>query len=276
MLDPKVLELVDTMIRVYFEERREQLQREINEVQAKAAAHGMGRSGHVIVEICKLCSHDIEIRTLFLWQTLRRVLSETGIVPSEALAQELKDLVTRYSSAITGLAFLHSEKAAEGTPIKPRQGLEDAVTRAMTKVYSEIDLFILSLVRHSEIRDADRESPQPIFNFYSGVGAVQTGPSAIANIVMNIGAEERDVLLRALDLVKEALAGVNSLPAHPTAEIIELVDEVKSEIEKPKPNGTRLGSLASTIATAIQTAGSLQPAYQALKAALLPFGILLP
>jgi hypothetical protein len=109
----------------------------------------------------------------------------------------------------------------------------------------------------------------------SSVGAIQTGPSATANIVFNI-AEDREELRRALDAVRDALSTVEALPAHPISEVVDLVDEAKIEIDKPKPNNMRLGSALSAVATAIQAVGSLQPAYQTLKAALLPLGIMLP
>src|SRR5262249_10253804 len=122
---------------------------------------------------------------------------------------------------------------------------------------------------------AGDQSPA-IFNFYSSVGAVQTGPSATANVVQTINPSDKETLLKALETVKQGLVDIDALPSHPKKEIIELVDEAHIEVDKSNPNRTRLGSILQGIATAIQTAGSLQPAYQALKAALIPFGIPLP
>lgn len=276
MLDPKVIEVVKRMVLVQFDERREQLKRDVEMAQAKASTRGMASSGPVIVEVYGLCAHDIEVRTQIVWQTLRKVLLETGIVPSEVLAEDLKEFVTSHTAAIIAVPSEHYERVVRNTGInRQHPSIDTALQRAIDKVNADIDFLALSLMRRQEAEANHPGSQQPIFNIGS-VGAIQTAPSATANITMNIGPEDREALLCALALVKEGLAGVESLPAHPTPEIIELVDEVKSEIEKPKPNGTRLGSLALTIATAIQTAGSLQPAYQTLKAALLPFGILLP
>jgi hypothetical protein len=88
--------------------------------------------------------------------------------------------------------------------------------------------------------------------------------------------QDREALLSALSLARKALASVDRLPAHPKEEIVELVDEAEIEIKKPKPNNSKLLSTFMTIAQAIQTMGSLKPAYDALKAALLPLGIALP
>jgi hypothetical protein len=272
MLDPILVELVDRMVRVQFKERETQLGREILQEKYRSAKSG-GPSSVTVERVYDLCGHDIEIRTLIVWQNLLRVLSQAGVVASETLAQDLKEVVQSYRAPIYDYPDESLQKVASSTSFTSRRTLTDAWDRAVTKVETEIDLFVLSLRRAS--KDQQLGSPPPVFHI-SSVGAIQTGPNATASIVMNIGAEDREVLLRALDLVKGGLAGVESLPAHLRAEIIDLVDEVKSELKKPKPNGTRLGSLASTIATAIQTAGSLQPAYQALKAALLPLGIMLP
>ena len=99
-------------------------------------------------------------------------------------------------------------------------------------------------------------------------------PGAMTNISYSLDAGERDVLVRALDLVKESLATGEHVGVR--EEISELIEEARAEVGKPKPNGMRLQSVLTGIAGAIQTAGSLQPAYQALKAALLPLGVFLP
>lgn len=76
--------------------------------------------------------------------------------------------------------------------------------------------------------------------------------------------------------MKQDLARVDELPGYEKDELLDLIEEGRAEVDKAKPNGMRLTSVFSAIATAIQTAGSLQSAYQALKAALLPLGLPLP
>ena len=154
--------------------------------------------------------------------------------------------------------------------------LSDVREQALMKVDAEIDLFVLSLLRQTEAREGKTESSGQIFNFYSPIGAIQTGPSATANVVMNLSPRDREALREALERVKEGLSIVEHLPGHPKEEVLDLVEEAKTEVGKPRPNGMRLGSVLMAVGTAIQTVGSLQPAYQALKAALLPLGIPLP
>lgn len=115
-----------------------------------------------------------------------------------------------------------------------------------------------------------------MFHFHSPVGVVQTGPGATASVVQALGAEHRGALLHALRLVGEALSAMKELPGSSKEEVLELVEEGRTEIQKPRPNGIRLGAVLSAVAAAIQTAGSLQPAYQALKTVLVRLGIPLP
>ena len=125
-------------------------------------------------------------------------------------------------------------------------------------------------------QNATNNQSRGVYNFYSPVGSVQTGPNAVATVVQNLGSQDREALLQALDVVKRALGTIEGLPGSLKGEIIELVTEAQTETAKERPNGTRLQSILTAIATAIQTVGSLQPAYQVFKTALLPFGMFLP
>ena len=276
MLDNKVSDLVDRMTRVQFNERQGQLQHDIALAQSQMAARGLGRSGAIVQRVYELCSRDVEIRTLLIWQTLVRVLSQVGVRYSDDLATDLKQEIRKYLSSILDYANDCLQKIVQQIGIGIATSLSDVREQAFMKVDAEIDLFVLSLLRQTEAREGKTESSGQIFNFYSPIGAIQTGPSATANVVMNLSHLDREALREALERVKEGLSIVEDLPGHPKEEVLDLVEEAKTEVGKPRPNGMRLGSVLMAVGTAIQTVGSLQPAYQALKAALLPLGIPLP
>jgi len=240
------------------------------------AARGLGRSGAIVQRVYELCSRDVEIRTLLIWQTLVRVLSQVGVRYSDDLATDLKQEIRKYLSSILDYPNDCLQKIVQQIGIGIATSLSDVREQAFMKVDAEIDLFVLSLLRQTEAREGKTESSGQIFNFYSPIGAIQTGPSATANVVMNLSHLDREALREALERVKEGLSIVEDLPGHPKEEVLDLVEEAKTEVGKPRPNGMRLGSVLMAVGTAIQTVGSLQPAYQALKAALLPLGIPLP
>lgn len=113
------------------------------------------------------------------------------------------------------------------------------------------------------------------FYFTGAVGAVQTGSHSVARVQQTIGSDHLANLKGALQAALVELAEAN-ISKETRDEAQELIENTISEVDKPKPNRLTLGSLLGGVATAVQTLGSTSAAYQALKAALAPFGISMP
>ena len=273
VLDPKVTELAERFIRRQFDERTDQLRRDITKAQNEMAVRGLGTSGPMVQAVFDLCARDIELRALIVWQNLSKVLSQAGVVLSETLGDNLKQEVSKYADAIYLEPYNCLQDVVRNAGIGTAQPLTDAGDNTLAKVNAEIDLFVLGLQRQQE---AKKSQSAAVFNFYSPVGAVQTGPNASAQVFQNVSLQDREALLGAIDVLRRALTDIDRLPAHPKEEIVELVEEADAETKKPKPNSSKLISIFTVIAQAIQTVGSLKPAYDTLKAALIPFGVLLP
>lgn len=151
----------------------------------------------------------------------------------------------------------------------------EAREHVLSKIGLEIDLFAETIVRRKQ-QGAGRTDGKSVYNFYSGVGAVQTGPGSTANVVQYIGSEEKQALQEALQAVRDALSSLKENQDFKKEDIIELVDEANSEVAKPAPNRLKLSCMLSTIGETIRTIGSMNSVYQLFKTALLPFGIMLP
>ena len=273
MLDPKVTDLADRMIEIQFGERDKQLERDILLIQNDAAMRGMGTSTAFVEALYDACARDVELRAHIVWNNLMKVLSRAGVVASPTLSADLKLAMSRYEQAIYAEPAERLSNNARAAGLQPRESLINAAAHAVHKVHAEIDLFVLGLEQQ---RQADKNRPEATFNFYSPVGAVQTGPNASAQVFQNITPQDREALLGAISLLRQELVSVTSLPACPKEEIVELVEEAEIETKKAKPNSSKLLGMFTVIAQAIQTVASLKPAYDALKAALLPFGVMLP
>jgi hypothetical protein len=277
MANREALVIVDRMVRVQFEERSEQLRRDIQLAVNQMTMKGV-RGSSLVQRVHDICARDIEIRTLILWQTIRRVLGDVGAQPSVSLADELKDAIRGYVGQITKFPTEQLERVASNAGFQA-SSLIDARNRAIEKVFAEIDLFTLSLLSRAEAKKESQKGDAFQPRFYisqSTIGSIQTGPSATATVVMNIGSEQREELLRALDLLKQELSTVDDIPGHSKEEVSEIAEELENELQKDKPNRIRISTLFTSVATAIQTLGSLQPAYQAIKSALGAIGISLP
>ena len=275
MLDAKVTELADRFIRLQFDEQGKQLNREIAKTRDEARLKGGMGTSSVVVELVRgHCARDIELRALIVWHNLQKVLSRSGVILSETLADDLKQEVAKYAEAIFLEPFNCFQAVVQKVGIgRTAQPLTEARDKALEKVSAEIDLFVLGLQGQ---QDARGSQAAPVYNFYSPVGAVQTGQDASAQVFQNLSTQDRDAFLGAIDALREGLAGIDRLPAHPKQEIVELVEEAEAETKKARPNSSKLLSTFTAISQAVQTVGSLQPAYNTLKAALIPFGIHLP
>lgn len=274
MLDPQIAGLARRMILAQFEDRKKEVQRAVVQLADQFRIAGALSSGTFVVEMRECCAREVEIRAKLIWQALLRVMSNLGVKPSEGLSVALQSEVEGYSAQmLSDLEPIMAKHKRHGSSVHA-EPLSSAWGLAMRKIYVEIDLFVSSL--HARVQTDELPGSQnTTLNIYSPVGVIQTGPGAMASISHNLGAGERDVLFRALDIIKESLATTGELVGV-REEISELIEEARAEVGKSKPNGMRLQSVLTGIASVIQTVGSLQPAYQVLKAALLPLGVFLP
>ncbi|MEW5818066.1 MAG: hypothetical protein AB1798_22075, partial [Spirochaetota bacterium] len=155
-----------------------------------------------------------------------------------------------------------------------QEELDRARNQALAKVGTEIDLFV-----HSLKKKADSEkngSSSTVLNIYSPVGSIQTGNYSIANVTQNIDTEVREQIRKILEEINLALSHSEVETTAPKSELIEIVQESQKELQKEKPDVTRLRSLLITVGTSIQVVSSLKPAYETLKQALTFIGISLP
>lgn len=256
-----------------FEQRMHEFPDEVERTMNEAALQGLSRSGALIQTIQALCGQEARNRVHVAWQELKNVLAAAGVSYSDTLATDLKAEVERYA----GVADLREtlKRKAESAGFES-PSIEAARDLALREVSSDIDLYVISLKQYVEQTSHRSDIAQPVLNFLGPVAAVQTGAGATATIVQNISQGDREALLAALNLVEHALQTVEQVAGHPKEEVLELVRDGRTEVEKPKPNLFRVDGIAMGIATAIQTAPNLQPAYQSLKATLAAIGIQLP
>lgn len=111
------------------------------------------------------------------------------------------------------------------------------------------------------------------YNFHGNVGSVQTGANAVANVVQNLGANERASLTAALQQFKEAIEIEPSLTEPERQKLLEIAQECASEVGSKSPDDTRLLDIFNVLGTAVQTLASAPVAYQVLKTAFLACGI---
>jgi hypothetical protein len=169
MLDPKVTELADRMIRVQFEKRRKQLGYDIAKTQSDAALHGAGgRSSAVVQLVYDHCARDVELRAGIVWETLKTLLSETGVELSDTLPSDFRNEVLKYQESIVLDASISLDTVAKNAGF-PSKHLAGALEHALAIVHADIDLFIFSLHRQAKVsQDAaqKQEAAQQLAGHY--------------------------------------------------------------------------------------------------------------
>ncbi len=278
MIDQEIIKIASERIRIEIGEQNNILHGEIDRVKEEMAGRGIFRSGMTIKRVSDLCIETVKNRAQLVWQTLFRFITTTGISYSEKLSEEIKDLVAQHLPENLGDLRGHIEQITElagaSNLHKNLEELYSARNQALAKVGTEIDLFIHSLKKKAEAESNGASST--IFNIYSPVGSIQTGDSSIANVTQNIDTEVKEQIRKALEEINLTLNQSEVETPTPKGELIEVVQESQDELQKEKPNVTRLRSLLTTVGTSIQVVSSLKPAYETLKQTLTFLGISLP
>jgi len=275
MFNEILLERVNRLTDVRLSERRKQVPIEILKIKQDGNARGMLNSSTTILPIKDLCEREIEIRAIITWQSLVRVISTLGYESKATLGNDLKEyLFSKINSNYEELTQVLNQNL--GNIMRPEQvQMDEARNHALAKHEIEIDLYVDSL------KDLVKEN-QPViepshnYNFYGNVGSVQTGLSAQANVIQNIGSEDHDAIKQALALATQAITAATNIAEAQKKELTEIANQAEKELSKAEPNSILLQSMFVTIGTAIQTLASAKPAYLALKGALIPLGITLP
>jgi len=272
MLDEQLVERATRLVDVQLAERRQQLPLDIQRIQREAAATGNLESGRKVLQIRDVCAHEIGLRATLVWQNLVRVHRIMGSGLTDSLSDDFKAFIrARVEEDFTELTGILSQNLTRNINIG-QVSLDEKKEHVIRRHDIEVDLYIDSLQQGGE-NEAGQVSN---YNFYGNVGAVQTGDGASANIVQNLGQDDKDALTQALQLTRDALLTAQELADDRKQDLVGIVDEVSTELQSASPNNTKIKSLFQGIATSIQTIASAGPAYQALKGALVPFGIMLP
>lgn len=276
MLPPKAVDLARRLYEAEVRARNALLARGISSIKENATKHGMLLSGRTVLLITEECKRELGARAVLAWDAIQRVLSEIGLSLDATLPNELKSAMTTFLEEAQ--SDLEDRLRREVEPLQ--MGWDSTALwnerRALEEGFgAQVDLFVAGLQRRAPQTITPGATPV-VNNFYAPVGAVQTAPHSIASVVQNISATEQRAVLEALSAVEHALAALVDVSGVAPKEVVEVIADVRNEVQRPRPNRLRLTQLASGLATTIQTLGSMRPAYDLLKAALAPLGILLP
>ncbi|HET9065592.1 MAG TPA: hypothetical protein VFN22_07235 [Gemmatimonadales bacterium] len=272
MLPQETVVEITEQLGVLFSGRRRAFERILAGVMEQLPGSSLHGS-RAVLAFAESGRDELILRSASGWDAIKHVLSSLGIVPTEAAAVEIGDLI----------AATVEEHRAE---LVERVEEEARLTRQTIRFTDEIDTVAADLERkyRSEARllmgnlrrtGVQVDDGRPVFNFHGSVGVVQTGVGASANVTQAIGSSRGDVL-EVLDKLDQLIAANPSDSDPSLQETNELVAELRREVQRALPNGGRVVGLLVGLSQAVQTAAALKPAYSWIQAVLLPLGVVLP
>lgn len=280
MLDDNFKKIAKEQISLAFADQDNQINRDILAGLHEFIKHGVLQSSMAARQVGVLHGNDIRIRGEIALSTAKRVFSILGISPTENFETELRtfleDLlnaeVIKQRGYLNGHAPLIQPSRGAGTSFHQIGNAEfdKAVDHMFRRLRSEITLYTATLRTPAKTMS----SGPPSITIEGDVGIFQTGPNA--SVMISIDAFAKEQINKALDAVQSALAETKDSASFSVAEIEEMVVESKEELQKEKPNATKLKTMLTGISGAIQTTAALRPAYESVKSALAFFGISLP
>lgn len=272
MLDSTFVDRYSRLLDTRLIERAQQFPVELSQIAAKASQSGMFHSSVHASQVHQAHQRELEVRTIIAWQSLVRTHRTLGTNLDQNLRTDLKaELASRISSFGAGLSQ-SLQQQLQRLPMHQTFSLAETQQHLVQKHEIEVDFYVDSLMSNNSSQPPATQQ----YNFYGSIGAVQTGANAQANVVQNIGAEDRAALTQSLSLVREALQHAEGLAERQQQELLEIAAECEAQVASDSPNNTKLLTMFTVLGTAVQSIASARPAYQALKTALLPLGITLP
>jgi len=270
MINSDVLSVVERRVVQDLEDRREAFFREVENLWGEMSLNGVLLSGMTVARTFGAIGNEFRVRASLIWHAFARAFDTTGLILNDTVASEVKQRLAHMLETSSADLLERYQRAADLMPGSARpKSFDNLKSAAVERINTEIDYAVL---RHS-IRT---ESAPNVVTIYQSYGIVQTGTGASASFIINLGDEERLEIERALEAVEQALNQAASLGKAEHEQALELVTDVKSELQRAEPNGFRIRGALQGLATAIQTIAAAPQAYQLLKGAAALLGLQLP
>ena len=228
----------------------------------------------------ELCS-ALRARAHLIFSELQRAI---GLFPPSNLESLHDDLVAAFAQELGRVASQMRDHTSAQLGGSPRGATEAAHAAMLDRFEREVTRLVeqyrsVDFVAYVEAakRRFDQHPPPSgtAINVFGNVGVVQSGSHATATVSISVGAEERQALSRALDLVAELVRNARELPAEHQRQMLEVIDQSRAVAAADKPNSSMLRGMFSVLTETVQTLAASGPAMDALRIAALPFGITL-
>ena len=268
-LDANVAAHVDDATRIKAREFDEALAMRFMVIDTEfAKAGGMGGGRHTIQYVVA-CRESLRARADYVYFEIQRALALDPQPYDAKLYDELRQLhkeqlAREYASLTQTLA----KRAGSRAHIPLEGPLDDELNRLESKYALEIGVFVKAATRRTAATAAAGD-----VHIYGNVGALMTGSHASAVVTMNVGADGREALSKALDLVAATIRDNQQLAEEAKRQLAGAIEQARAAGDSQPPNPSILRGMFTVLCETLQTLSAAGPAIAALRAAAQPFGI---
>jgi hypothetical protein len=246
-------------------------QRDVEQLALRKWAHIGGGQRPQIVKAMALRA-EIGIRAELISAAIRKVLQDVRVSPYNGLVDDLTRLFeARYDLMLRELQpqmarYLREidlEREVEGDE---RFGGQIENWRAEHRMeVKRLGAAIVEPVLRSNVISISVTNSQ--------VGAIQTGDHSVVGTGIAITNQDSKSLLEALTYLKEHLDAVEPHDENRREELREIVVDVETELQKSKPNKSKIAGLLSMVLATIKNVEAVKTAYETIASILSHFGI---
>ena len=252
-----------------------ELDKKLNEFLKAEAAKGrnVGGAGFA-ARVSKLYEDDLVKRTQIILENLKQVHQAFG----SALISGIDEQLQRLSAKLIEQQFHGLEGAYKrhlgrlGMTEIPPSGLDIKYSLQRAAIANEISQYIW-IFRKVPMKSPDRPAGQSTFIIHGNVGAIQTAPNAVAHVRQQGGERDFSVLVDALMQLRNAVSAADGIDANQREKLVADIAAFDAEIKRGVEDETTLLKWLAGIGSIVQTLGSAQPAWEAVRAAARSVGL---
>lgn len=259
MIEPHVIELARKKIELLIAEQGESIDRGVATVKARAATRGMLGSSVCDHEVAQVCSEAVRERAKFVWHSLKEHLQAANTCYAPKLHAQVTGFISEFVQDSPDWAQSRVDEAMkfltnQGMKQEIARQVKDANRRALQEVAADVDLFVLQLKN----RKSTEMTGAPIQIFNSKNVTVQQAGRDLAGTVTQILENHSNAdVIALLEEIKDAIQSLASVPGHNKQDLVELIDDAKSEVTRPVPNKSKLKGHFHALVDAVQGISTL-------------------
>lgn len=260
----KAVELARKAIELKCEEELRALKRQEDEVFADNARRGWPPNNPSILgRLLEIYKSELQKRAEAVCVEMRSMLERLKIPFSPELESKIQTEVFQFLD--TQHRIFQTKLAHYNKPFRfpdSTLSLEEVLSFARRKATNEIKAFVEELKSFSQSNSGASVLIQGIS--HSNI-AVAAGNNSSVQTFQTITVEKKTQIIAALDSIASKADEVVAQGKMNSQELQDCLADSKRELSKEKPNWLKLAGIFAALATAIQTVGSLKPAYETLK-----------